>query len=313
MSAQKRSLAIDVAGLVLPTPVLVAAGCAGTGRELQRLVDVRRLGGVVSRTITVEARTGSAPPRIAETPAGLVWSTGLQNPGVDAFCETELPLWANSGVPLVVSIGGATLEQYVRLIGALNGRAGVAAIELYLSGPDEERERPVLGAHADRVTEIVGAVARMSLVPVIAKVPGGVDVAPLAIAAARAGAAALTLTGSPPALAVDPRTGEPVLGARAGWLSGPALKPQTLRAIADVARALPRMPLFASGGIRSAGDAIEAIGAGATAVQVGTATLIDPASAVAIARGLVGELQRRSLTSPAQLRGVTTAEGSAPR
>ena len=277
MSTQKRSLAIDVAGLALPTPVLVAAGCAGTGRELQRLVDVRRLGGVVSRTITVEARTGSAPPRIAETPAGLVWSTGLQNPGIDAFCETELPLWAHSGVPLVVSIGGATLEQYVRLVGALNGRAGVAAIELYLSGPDEERERPVLGAHADRVTEIVGAVARMSLVPVIAKVPGGVDVAPLAIAAARAGAAALTLTASPPALAVDPRTGEPVLGARAGWLSGPALKPHNPSRRSPTSRGpsrgcrCSRAAESAAPGMRSRRSL-----AGAIAVQVGTATLDRP-------------------------------------
>ena len=308
MTAGKRSLAVDLAGVVLPTPVLVAAGCSGTGRELQRLVDIRRVGGVVSRTITVDARTGSAPPRIAETPAGLVWSTGLQNPGIDAFCATELPLWAHSGVPLVVSIGGGTLEDYVRLTGSLNGRPGVAAIELYLSGPDEERDRSVLGAHADRVTEIVGAVARMSLVPVIAKIPGGVDVAPLALAAARAGATALTLTASPPALAIDGRTGHAVLGSRAGWLSGPALKPLTLRAIADVARALPRMPLVASGGIRSGDDAIEAFQAGATAVQIGTATLVDPAAPVTIARGIVAELQHRALTAPAQLRGAAITD-----
>ena len=126
------------------------------------------------------------------------------------------------------------------------------------------------------MTEIVGAVARMSLVPVFAKVPGGLDVVPIAIAAARAGASVLTLTGSPPAYAVDASSSRPILGGGSGWLSGPALKPLTLRAIADVARALPRMPLVASGGIGTAVDAIEAMIAGATAVQVGVAALIDP-------------------------------------
>ena len=144
----------------------------------------------------------------------------------------------------------------------------------------------------------------MSLVPVFAKAPGGLDVVPIAIAATRAGASVLTLTGSPPAYAVDASSSRPILGGGSGWLSGPALKPLTLRAIADVARALPRMPLVASGGIGTAVDAIEAMIAGATAVQVGVAALIDPTSPVSIAQGIVAELKRRSLVSPMQLRPV---------
>lgn len=303
--SQRRSLAVDLGGgLVLPTPVLVASGCAGTGSELGALVDLRRVGGAVTRTITVQSRQGSSPPRIAETPSGIVWATGQQNAGVDVFCAAELPLWVKAGVPLLVSIGGGTLEEYVRLSGALQGQEGVGGIEVALWGPDTELDRPVIGAHVDRVTEVVGAVARMSLVPVFAKLPGGVDVVPLALAAARAGATGLTLSASPPAFAVDPTAGTAVLGATAGWLSGPALKPMTLRALADVARALPKMPLLASGGIRSADDAVEALLAGASAVQVGTATLLDPEAPVTIARGIVAALQARSLSSPSQLRGA---------
>jgi dihydroorotate dehydrogenase (NAD+) catalytic subunit len=297
-------LAVEIGGLVLPTPVLVAAGCAGTGGELGSLVDLRRVGGAVTRTITVEPREGAAPPRIAETSSGVVWATGQQNPGIDAFLATELPVWVQAGVPLVVSIGGGTLEEYVRLSGALQGYEGVSAIEIALWGPDAELDRPVIGAHVERVTEIVGAVARMSLVPVFPKLPGGVDVVPLAVAAARAGATGLTLSSSPPALAIDQATSRPVLGATAGFLSGPALKPITLRAVADVARALPRMPLFASGGIRTGADAVEALLAGATAVQVGTATLLDPEAPVSVARGVLAAMQSRGLASPTQLRGA---------
>ena len=297
----RRSLAVDLGGLVLPTPVMIASGCAGRGPELRSLVEVRRVGGVVTRTITVEARQGSAPPRIAETPSGIVWNTGLQNPGVDVFLATELPAW-HQGPATVVSIGGGSLEEYVRLTGTLQGRAGVAAVEIHLSGPDEEMQRPVLGAHVDRVTEIVGAVARMSLVPVFAKIPGGVDVVPLAVAAARAGATCLTLTHSPPALAVEPASGRRALGGQTAWLAGPATKPLMLRAVADVVRALPKMPIVASGGVRTAADAIEALAAGATAVQVGTATLLDPTAPVTIAQGIATELQRRGLTAPSQLR-----------
>ena len=300
--ASTRSIGVDVAGVALATPVLIASGCAGTGKELHGLVDLRRVGGLVSRTITVEPREGSAPPRIVESASGVVWDTGLQNPGIDVFVATELPALAAAS-PLFVSIAGGTLEEYVRITGVLQGRAGVAAIEVHLSGPDRELERPVLGAHADRVTEVVGAVARMSLVPVFAKLPGGVDVVPLAVAAARAGASGLTLCASPPALAIDAAATRPALGATGGWLAGPALKPLTLRAVAEVHRALPRMPIVAGGGIRTAGDAVEAMLAGATAVQVGTATLVDPAAPVAIAKGIVAELQRRAVGSPAELRG----------
>jgi dihydroorotate dehydrogenase (NAD+) catalytic subunit len=154
----------------------------------------------------------------------------------------------------------------------------------------------------------------MSLVPVFAKLPGAVDVVPVALAAARAGATGLTVAASPPAMAIDRAAGGRALGATGGWLSGPAIKPVTLRAVADVARALPRMPILASGGIRTGPDAVEALLAGATGVQVGTAVLQDPQAPVEIARGIADALQARGLTSPSQLRAAAlpvTAEAPA--
>ena len=304
MSPAKRTLAVDLgAGLVLPTPVVVASGCAGTGRELSGLVDLRKVGGVVSRSITMEARKGSPPPRIAETPSGTVWTTGLQNPGIHVFVEAELPRLARGGAPVIVSVAGGSLEEYVRLIGALQTRPEVAAIELHLSGPDEELRRDVLGEHVDRTGEIVGAVARMSLVPVFAKLPMTTSALPqLALTAIRAGAHGLTIGGPPPALGVQSATLRPALGAVTGWMSGPALKPLTLRAVFEASRAVPDAPILAVGGVRRAEDAIEMLLAGASAVQVGTAVLVDPASPVDIARGIAAYLKDKGLASPADLR-----------
>lgn len=300
----KRTLSVDLgAGLVLPTPVLVASGCAGTGRELGGLVELRRVGGLVSRSITLEPRKGAPPPRIAETPAGTVWSTGLQNPGVAAFLEDELPRLARGGAPVIVSIAGGSLEEYVRLIGALQTRSEVAAVEVHLSGPDEELRRDVLGEHVDRTTEVVGAVARISLVPVFAKLPILASrLAELARAAVRAGAHGLTIGGPPVALGVRASDLRPALGGVTGWMSGPALKPLTLRAVHEAAHATPDAPILAVGGIRTGEDAVEMLLAGASAVQVGTAVLVDPAAPVDIARGIAAYVKAKGLTSPADLR-----------
>jgi dihydroorotate dehydrogenase (NAD+) catalytic subunit len=314
-----RTLSVDLgAGLVLPTPVLIASGCAGTGRELSGLVDLRKVGGLVSRSITLEPRKGTPPPRIAETPSGTVWTTGLQNPGIHLFVDAELPRLARGGAPVIVSIAGGSLEEYVRLIGALQTRPEVAAVELHLSGPDEELRRDVLGEHIDRTGEIVGAVARMALVPVFAKLPMAASELPeLALAAVRAGAHGLTVGGPPAALGVRSATLRPALGAVTGWMSGPALKPLTLRAVFEVARAVPDAPIIAVGGVRSAEDAVEMLLAGASAVQVGTAVLVDPASPVDIARGVATFLKDKGLSSPQELRarlrvpaGFRTAGGS---
>ena len=300
----KRSLSVDLGGLVVPTPVLIAAGCAGTGRELAGLVELRKVGGLVSRSVTVEPEKGSPTPRLAESPSGIVWSTGVQNPGIDAFIAEELPRLAKTSPHVIVSVAGGSLEEYVRLTGALQGRAEVSAIEVNLSGPDLELQRPVLGNHVDRAAEVAGAVARMSMVPVFVKVPMQASELPeIARAVVRAGATGLTVGGPPAALDVRAERLRPGLGGVTGWLSGPALLPMTLRSVFEVARAVPDVPVIAVGGIRSGEDAIEAFLAGAWAVQVGTATLIDPSAPVSIAQGIVRYLKAKGLASPADLRG----------
>ena len=302
-SGGRRSLRTDLGGgLVLPTPVLVAAGCVGTGRELGGLVDLRRVGGLVSRTITLEPRKGSPPPRIAETPSGTVWSTGFQNPGVAVFVEVELPRLARGGAPVIVSIAGGSVDEHVRLVGALQTRPEVAAIEVNLSGPDEEMRREVLGEHVDRTGEVVGAIARMSLVPVFAKLPMAASALPdLARAAVRAGAHGVTMGAPPAALGVRTNDLRPALGGVTGWLAGPALKPLTLRAVFETSRVVPEAPILAVGGVRSASDAIEMLLAGASAVQVGTAMLVDPMAPVEIARGIADYLRDKGISSPADL------------
>lgn len=300
----KRSIAVELGGLSLPTPVMVASGCAGTGRELTGLIDTRRVGAIVTRSITLRPCRGDPTPRIAESPAGIIWSTGIQNPGIEAFIEEELPRYVRAGTAVIVSIAGGTLEEYVRLTSLLQGRPEISAIEVRLSEPDEELERPVLGAHADRAAEIVGAVARMSMIPVFAKLPASTpDIVELARGVVRAGANGLTLLDSPPAMGVDAATLRPALGPVAGWLSGPALKPLTIRAVFEVARAMPDTPIVAVGGVRSGEDAVEMLLAGAWAVQVGTATLIDPSAPVEVARGVSNYLKEKRFASPADLRG----------
>lgn len=300
----KRSVAVDLGGLALATPVMVASGCAGTGRELTALIDTRRVGALVTRSITLHPRRGDPTPRIAESPAGITWTTGMQNPGIEGFIEEELPRYARAGTTVIVSIAGTTLEEYVRLTSLLQGRQEISAIEVRLSEPDDELGRPVLGAHLDRAAEIVGAVARMSMIPVFAKLPASTpDVVELAHGVVRAGAHGLTLLDPPPAMGVDATTMRPTLGPVAGWLSGPALKPLTIRAVFEVARAMPETPIVAVGGVRSGEDAVEMLLAGAWAVQVGTAALIDPSAPIEIARGVSEYLKEKRFASPADLRG----------
>jgi dihydroorotate dehydrogenase (NAD+) catalytic subunit len=300
-----RTLAVDLGGgLVIPTPVMIAAGCGGTGKELAGLVDMHKVGALVTRTITYRPQKGSPPPRIAETASGIVWSTGGQNPGIDAFVTEELGRSPRPAAPLIVSLGGGSSDEFVRSASMLQGRTEIAAIEVNLSAPDDELGRPELGLHIDRAAEVSGTVARLSTVPVFAKLPlHATDIVELARAVIRSGVHGLTIGGSPPGVAVSAKRLRPSLGPVVGWMSGPALKPMMLRAVFEVSRVFPDTPILAVGGVWSGTDAIECLLAGAWAVQVGTATLVDPGAPVAVAQGVARYLKEKGLSSPADVRG----------
>jgi dihydroorotate dehydrogenase (NAD+) catalytic subunit len=296
--------AVDLNGLRFRHPVLAASGCLATGHDVPALVDLHRLGGVVTRSLTFGPSKGWPTPRTAETSSGLLSAVGLQNPGVLDFIERDLPRLTKIGVPVIASVAGSSLTEYVDVTSAIHLKPGVVAIEVCLSSTDDEREGNPFYARPERLVEIVGAVARMARVPVFAKLPpllpGLVDVARQCV---RSGAFGFTLVDAVPALAVDPSRLRTRTATAVGGLSGPAVKPIALAAVYRVSRALPKVPIMGVGGIATGEDAVEFLLAGAWAVQVGTALLIDPTAHVEIARGIVGYLREKGFASPLDLRG----------
>jgi dihydroorotate dehydrogenase (NAD+) catalytic subunit len=295
-------MSVDLgAGLRLPTPVMVASGCFG--RELANFVDLRRLGGIVTRSLTVQPRPGSPTPRMAETPSGLLSETGLQNEGLDVFRESELPFLQRIGVPLLVSIAGTTVEDYVHLTVGADLMRGVAGIEANLCSPSRERDGRWFAASPEAAAEVAGAVSRLTRLPVFVKLAADTALAPIAKACVRAGAHGVTLIHSLPAMGVDPRTFKPRIASVSGGLSGPAIRPVAVRAVYEVAEALPDIPILGVGGVTSWEGAVELMLAGAWAVQVGTALFSNPTSVIEVTEGIGEFLRQRKLSSPAALRG----------
>ena len=313
MAGVRQSLAVDLGGLGFPLPVLAASGCLGTGRDGTGLVDLHRIGGVVSRSLTLGPGKGASTPRMAETPAGLLTSVGLQNPGVEGFVAEDLPRLERAGTPVVASVAGASLEEYIRVAGFLHRQPGIVALEVYLSAPDDEHGggRPFY-ARLERTIEVVGSVARLSRLPVFVKLPALLpDLEETAGACVRAGAHGLTLIDAVPGMAVDPTMLRPKLSTIVGGLSGPAIRPIALAAVYRVASALPDVPIMGVGGIATGDDAVEFLIAGAWAVQVGTAMLVNPSAPVEIAQGILHHLKAKGFASPAELRGRLRGDGGA--
>lgn len=276
-------MSVLLAGTTLPSPVLVAAGCGGTGRELAAYADLAALGGFVTRTITLDPRPGSPAPRLAETPSGFVHALGLHNPGLDLFLATELPWLAQRRARTFVSIAGATLGEYAELARRLGRSPGVTGVEVNVSVPDG-RALGVFDAREPFQAARVVAGVRKELprgVLLTAKLAADpTRVVEAARALAEAGADALVLVNAVPALLPD---------GRPGGLSGPAIRPVALRCVHDVHAELPEVPLVGAGGIATADDARQFLAAGATAVQVGSALLHDPTCAARLAADLEGD------------------------
>ena len=298
----KPTLNVDLGGVRLPTPVMIASGCFTSVKELSGLLDLRKVGGVVTRSVTLQPEPGARTPRMAATASGLLSAVGLQNPGVDAFLN-ELPLLGRIGIPVFASIAGHDVEEFMRVAARMVALRSVDALELNLSCPNAARGGRLFACDPDQAAETVAAVTGVSRVPVFAKLSSETsDIVEVAKACVSAGARGVTLINTIPGLAIDAATGRPRLGSGAGGLSGPAIKPMSLLAVYRVAQALPQAPILGVGGISTAEDAMEFLAAGASAVQVGTAMFSNPAAPVEIAVGIGKHLVANGLSSPADLR-----------
>jgi dihydroorotate dehydrogenase (NAD+) catalytic subunit len=292
-------------GLLLSNPVMTASGTFGYGTEYDHLFDIQNLGAIVCKGTTLEPRDGNPLPRIAEFPGGILNAIGLQNIGVEALIKEKAPVWAGWKVPVIVNIAGNSVEQYAQMAAKLDNVPGISALEVNISCPNVKSGGAEFGISADSAAMVTAAVCNATELPVLVKLtPNTADVVGIARAVVAAGANALVLINTLKGMVVDIKTRRPVLGNVTGGLSGPALKPVALRIVYEVASALPGVPVVGSGGILTAEDAIEFFITGATAVQIGTANLIDPAAPERILSGLKSYLTREGMTDIHQLIGT---------
>ncbi len=297
MTHPTSDLTTTLAGLTMPTPVMTAAGCAGTGRELAPYLDLAALGAFTTRTITLDARAGSPVPRVVDTPAGVLADTGLQNPGLQGFLASELPWLAQQKVRTVVSITGTSLGEYGELARRLGNSPGVSGVEVNLAGLDADPYQAGKVLHVVR-RDVPRGVA------VLAKLSPRPGVADVARAVVKNGADAVVLVHGFPGILFDPGTLRPVLGAGTGAVSGPAVLAQALRCVWEVHATLPDVPVVGVGGVRSGFDVVQMLLAGATAVQLGSILFHDPSAPQRVADELRQELAARGIDSPADLVGV---------
>ena len=273
-------------GLRLANPVMAASGTFGYGTEYASVFDVQRLGAIVCKGTTLRPRRGNRQPRVAETPAGMLNSIGLQNIGVRALIRDKAPVWASGRVPVIVNIAGETIDEYRRVAAALEGVPGVSGLELNISCPNVAAGGMAFGASPDVAAAVTSAVRSATTLPLIVKLtPNVTDVVAIAKAAVAAGADALSLINTLLGMSIDVEARQPWLGNTCGGLSGPAVRPIAVRMVWEVAGAVD-VPIVGVGGIASAEDALEFLMAGATAVQVGSATFARPRAPLEVLEGL---------------------------
>lgn len=292
-------------GLLLANPVMTASGTFGYGTETEHLFDIQELGAVVCKGTTLQPREGNPLPRIAEVPGGLLNAIGLQNIGVEALIRDKAPLWTAWKVPVIVNIAGNTPEEYAEMAARLDGVAGISGIEVNISCPNVKKGGQEFGSDPQSAARVTQAVRKATSLPTWVKLtPNTADIVAIALAVVEAGADALVLVNTLKGMAIDLKTGRPVLGNITGGLSGPALKPVALRMVYEVAGVVKEIPLIGSGGILTASDALEFFLAGASAVQIGTANLIDARAPHEILEGIRAYLNEKKLDSLQALVGL---------
>ena len=291
-------------GLVLSNPVMIAAGVAGYSIEYSSLIDLQRLGAVISKGTTLMPREGNPQPRLWETANGVLNSIGLENIGVDAVIKEKAPVWATWRVPVILNVAGGTIEEYVAVVSRLEGVAGISGIELNISCPNVTAGGIEFGVNAKLAAQVTAAVKSATSLPVIVKLsPNVTDIKEIALAVEAAGADAISLINTVRGMAIDIQKRKPSLGNIVGGLSGPAIKPIALYMVYEVAGVVG-VPVIGCGGICSAEDALEFIMAGATAIQVGTACLSNPNVGIEIIEGIERFLQQSRVKKLTELIGV---------
>jgi len=306
-------LARGKGGLLLANPVMTAAGTFSYGLELSRAYDLERLGAIVSKGTTLRPRRGNPQPRTWETPAGMLNAIGLQNIGVEALIREMAPVWARWRVPVIVNIAGETVEEYAELAARLDGVAGVSGLEVNIGCPNAKAGGILFGSDPEQAAAVTRAVVANTSLPVIVKLtPLVTDITLIAEAVAAAGADALCVANTVPAMAIDIRRRRPALAWGQGGLSGPAIKPIALRLVYQVAGAVT-IPVIGCGGISSGEDAIEFLMAGATAIQVGTASFFNPRAPWDVLEGLQRFLAQEGIEDIHEIIGCARLDGRPPR
>ena len=293
---------VNLAGVELKNPIVVASGTYGFGREYAQFYDLSELGGICAKGLTLHRREGNPAPRIAETPMGILNSVGLQNPGVDAFIEHELPFMRQYDVKVIANISGNTPEEYGIMCEKLSA-AGVDMIEVNISCPNVKAGGLAYGTRPELAAEVTEMAKKHSTVPVMVKLsPNVTDITEIARAVEAAGADALSLINTLRGMRIDINTRRPVLKMNTGGMSGPAVLPVAVRMVWEVANAV-KVPILGMGGVSKGEDAAQMMLAGATAVAVGTACIADPFAPVNVRKGLEAICEKQGLASVAELTG----------
>ncbi len=282
----KPDMTVNLAGIELRNPVMTASGTFGYGEEFADYVNLERIGAFVTKGLSLKPRAGNPTPRIVETPGGMLNAIGLQNVGIDAFIAKKVPFLRTVNTPAIANFFGNTVDEYAEMARRLDGIPEVAGLEVNISCPNVKQGGIVFGTDPDCAASVVAACRRATIKPLIVKLsPNVTDVVSMARACEDAGADCLSLINTLTGMAIDLNRRRPVLANITGGFSGPAIKPVALRMVWQVARAV-KVPIIGIGGIMNATDALEFILAGATAIQVGTASFINPGAAQQIAEGM---------------------------
>ena len=298
-----RDLSADLCGIRLKNPLLMASGTFGFGEEFGELIDVSLLGGLCSKGLTLEPREGNCGPRMWETPAGMLNSVGLQNPGVRHFIEYELPLMHSLNPVAIANLGGSTPEEYIEAAELLNA-ADISMLELNISCPNVRHGGAAFGQNSGVAAGVVSAVRKAFRGPLMVKLsPHADDIADMARACEAAGADALSLINTIKGMAIDLHTRKPVFRNTVAGLSGPCIRPIALRMVFEAAQAV-KIPVVGLGGIASAEDVLEFVMAGATAVQIGTANFANPAVSLEILEQLPIVMDRFGIRALDEIRGA---------